>query len=245
MRRILISAGAVILVASIVLVAWWLIAPRTLEDRFDTSHSDTREQTEQQPEEAPSHSLDDPTSPWVLVNHDNRLPAEYVPSDLRLPNVSLELRNAREHHQLRDEAARATEEMVAEAAEAGVTLELASGYRPYDLQAQIYQANGGDNGQTVSAPPGASEHQTGLAADFKGGDGTCRLQECFEDTEAGEWLAEHAFEYGFILRYPKGTLEITGYSYEPWHFRFVGTYLSEEIHEAGLTFEEYVEQQLR
>lgn len=239
------STLVVVIVVAGTLMVWWLIAPHDLEDRFDLSQSVTQEQKEEQPKEVPRYSLSDPSSPWVLVNKDHRLPADYVPSDLRLPDVPLELRNAREHHQLREEAATATEEMLAVAMESEVSIELASGYRPYSLQAQIYQANGGDNGQTVSAPPGASEHQTGLAADFKGEDAVCRLEECFDNTAAGEWLAEHAHEYGFILRYPKGSLALTGYSYEPWHYRYVGEYLAEEMHGSGLTFEEYADKHLR
>ena len=91
------------------------------------------------------------------------------------------------------------------------------------------------------AVPGASEHQVGLALDI-----VCstyyRLDEAFGDTEAGKWLAENSYQYGFILRYPKDKEEITGIEYEPWHFRYVGKEAAKEMTEQKLTLEEYVEQ---
>ncbi len=87
--------------------------------------------------------------------------------------------------------------------------------------------------------PGASEHQAGLSVDIV----TLRhqvLNDAFADTKAGKWLAEHAHEYGFILRYPKDKEEITGINYEPWHFRYVGKEAAEQIYELGCCLEEYV-----
>jgi D-alanyl-D-alanine carboxypeptidase len=89
------------------------------------------------------------------------------------------------------------------------------------------------------AVPGASEHQAGLSVDIV----TLRhqvLNDAFADTKAGKWLAEHAHEYGFILRYPKDKEEITGINYEPWHFRYVGKEAAEQIYELGCCLEEYV-----
>lgn len=81
---------------------------------------------------------------------------------------------------------------------------------------------------TTTAIPGHSEHQTGLGADLNGGQATY------------DWLAKHCWEYGFILRYPDNKIEITGIIYEPWHFRYVGTELSQELKSVGLTLEEYM-----
>jgi len=88
--------------------------------------------------------------------------------------------------------------------------------------------------------PGASEHQIGLAVDIIS-DTYSALDIGFADTPAGQWLAEHSWEYGFILRYPLGKEEITGIQYEPWHFRYVGVEAAKQITEEGITLEEFVE----
>ena len=92
---------------------------------------------------------------------------------------------------------------------------------------------------TYSAVPGHSEHETGLAIDVSGSDGKCAATDCFGDTMEAKWLAEHAAEYGFIIRYPKGKESITGYKYEPWHLRYVGVQIASEIAEQASTLEEY------
>ena len=128
-----------------------------------------------------------------------------------------------------------------------------AGYRSYDLQTTLYQRKvsyyknlgyGQTDAETyggqVVAPPGASEHQTGLAIDVTA-NGT-GLTESFASTQAGQWLAEHSWEYGFILRYPQDRTEDTGYIYEPWHFRYVGLPHAEYIHKHNLILEEYVRQ---
>ncbi|MBQ9415642.1 MAG: M15 family metallopeptidase [Clostridia bacterium] len=94
---------------------------------------------------------------------------------------------------------------------------------------------------TYSAKPGTSEHQTGLCIDFMTTSMT-DLDESYEQTAAFDWLAENAFRFGFILRYPKGKENITGYAYEPWHYRFVGLNAASAIHEGRMTLEEYLEQ---
>lgn len=92
---------------------------------------------------------------------------------------------------------------------------------------------------SYSAYPGTSEHQSGLCVDFITS-GMSELTEAFESTEAFVWLSQNAYRYGFILRYPKDKTEITGYSYEPWHYRFVGREAATDIYFSGLTLEEYV-----
>ena len=92
--------------------------------------------------------------------------------------------------------------------------------------------------RSYSAEPGKSEHQTGLCIDFV--TSTAGLTEAFEHTEAFAWLAENAYKFGFILRYPKGKEGITGYTYEPWHYRFVGREAATDIYYGGLTLEEYL-----
>ena len=125
----------------------------------------------------------------------------------------------------------------------GVYLRMISGYRSYDTQVSVYGGFVANYGQafadTTSARPGHSEHQTGLSVDFDGADG-CILDTCFGETAAGLWLAEHAAEYGFTERYPAGLEHITGYMYEPWHYRYVGAELALELQAQGiLTLEEF------
>lgn len=119
-----------------------------------------------------------------------------------------------------------------------------SSYRGYERQAELYSGYVARHGQaeadTTSARPGHSEHQTGLAIDVSGTGGACRLATCFGDTAAGRWLAEHAWQHGFVVRYPQGLEHVTGYEWEPWHLRYVGVEVSTAMHESGAaTLEEH------
>ena len=124
-----------------------------------------------------------------------------------------------------------------DAANQGLNIWFASGFRSYDYQAQIYNNYVARDGQTLadtySARPGYSEHQSGLAIDVN------QIDDSFAGTPEAVWLENHCHEYGFILRYPKGKENITGYQYESWHVRYVGTDLSYAVHASGLTLEEY------
>ena len=125
----------------------------------------------------------------------------------------------------------------ADAAKAGLNIYLSSGYRSYSYQSQIYDNYTSIYGQatadTFSARPGHSEHQTGLAIDVN------TIDDSFAGTPEAIWLEEHCWEYGFILRYPKGKESITGYKYEPWHIRYVGSEVSKKVHDMnGITLEE-------
>ena len=149
-----------------------------------------------------------------------------------------------EGQQLRAEAAQAARTMVDSAKAEGVTLTVSSAYRSYAVQQQTYQHWVSVNGQKVadqlSARPGYSEHQTGLAIDFSSPEG-CRLEECYEDTRAGRWLAKNAQNYGFILRFPKGQQAVTGYLFEPWHYRYLGKDLTARYVASGAnTLEEFL-----
>ncbi len=146
--------------------------------------------------------------------------------------------------QLRAEAAKAADTMIDAAATDGVTLLVSSAYRSYAAQQQTYQYWVSVNGQQVadqlSARPGYSEHQTGLAIDFASPEG-CRLEECYRDTLAGQWLAKNAPRYGYILRFPDGRQSVTGYRFEPWHYRYVGVQTAQEYVSSGAkTFEEFI-----
>lgn len=149
-----------------------------------------------------------------------------------------------EGQQLRAEAAQAARTMMDAAKAEGVTLTVSSAYRSYAVQQQTYQhwvsVNGQKAADQLSARPGYSEHQTGLAIDFSSPEG-CRLEECYEDTRAGRWLAKNAQNYGFILRFPKGQQAVTGYLFEPWHYRYLGKDLTARYVASGAnTLEEFL-----
>ncbi|WP_042476984.1 D-alanyl-D-alanine carboxypeptidase family protein [Bacillus ndiopicus] len=135
--------------------------------------------------------------------------------------------------------------MLAGAKEAGFDLTAFSGFRSYEYQTTLYtnyvNRDGKKAADRYSARPGYSEHQTGLAYDIgeKGRENLWLTSE-FGETTAGKWLHQHAHEYGFILRYPQGKENITGYMYESWHFRYVGLEIAKAVYEANTTLEEYL-----
>ena len=185
------------------------------------------------------HSLTDPASLWVVVNKKRALsPANYVPTNLVVPSVLLRVPDS-ESMQLRADTAAALKTMFVAADAAGVPLMLSSGYRSYDYQVNLYNGYVMDEGQVqadkASARPGFSEHQTGLSLDIEPADKSCEVQACFADTSAGKWLAANAWQYGFLLRYPADKTAITGYEFEPWHFRYIGKELAAEMHARGIT----------
>ncbi len=139
---------------------------------------------------------------------------------------------------LTDECSAAFRNMRSAAAQDGISLFIVSGFRSYSTQTSLYWGyvarRGMELADTFSARPGHSEHQTGLAMDLNS------ISDYFGETAEGRWLAEHAHEYGFILRYPKGKSDITGYKYEPWHFRYIGEDMAKEVFESGLTLEEFL-----
>jgi D-alanyl-D-alanine carboxypeptidase len=180
------------------------------------------------------YSLDQADSLWVVVNKQRPLnPLQYAPADLM---------NVGSSQQLRQTAATALAQLIAAAKTEGLSISPMSGYRSYATQVGVYNNEVKGFGQAQadreSARPGYSEHQTGLAIDVGGGG--CGIEDCFADTAEGKWLAAHAYEYGFIIRYPKGKENVTGYRYEPWHIRYVGKDLADEMHRTGaLTLEEF------
>jgi len=143
--------------------------------------------------------------------------------------------------ELTPETSAQLENLFAAASHQGIKLMLTSGYRPYDEQRQLFgRAMSNDQHQETVAPPGFSEHQTGLAADIATTDQFCAGQGCFMLTKAATWLTDHAHEYGFITRYPRDKTAITGYEYEPWHLRYVGKETATTMSSSGATLEEYL-----
>lgn len=136
------------------------------------------------------------------------------------------------------EASDAFYEMQSAAAAEGLDIYISSGFRSYDDQDRIYNNYVSYDGQeladTYSARPGHSEHQTGLAFDLNS------IDDSFADTAEGEWVAANAHKYGFIIRYAKDKVDITGYQYEPWHIRYLGVDIATQVYESGLCLEEYL-----
>ncbi|TXN29450.1 D-alanyl-D-alanine carboxypeptidase family protein [Lacisediminihabitans profunda] len=180
--------------------------------------------------------IDDPASIWVVVNKLRALqPSSYVPADL----IATPVPHLNPPH-LRSEAASAMAAMFAAAkAEGAGGMQLQSASRSYGVQVNVYNGyvsrSGEDGADAQSARPGHSEHQTGLAADISALPLTCALAACFGQTPQGRWLAANAYRFGFLLRYPADKTAITGYMYEPWHFRYIGLPLATEMHATGVT----------
>ena len=188
-------------------------------------------------EAAPQHDAD---GLLFLVNRQYRISDAFTPEDLTEAQVPGQVR------EMRAEAAAALEEMYAACLEeTGCQLISVSGYRSYSKQEKLYKAKlqrvGGKKelAEEYVAPPGASEHHLGLAMDI-GQQSKPTLNEKFAETEGGIWARENCWRFGFILRYGEEWEDITGYKYEPWHFRYVGKDLAKEIHDANVPFETWL-----
>ncbi|MBP1948540.1 D-alanyl-D-alanine carboxypeptidase family protein [Virgibacillus litoralis] len=189
-------------------------------------------------------TISNPHEILTLVNKEHALPANFVPRNLVKPDVRFPFTESLPKMQMREVAAGALEEMFQAGDNAGIDLFAQSGYRSYDRQDAIFASNVAQHGEeaanTFSARPGESEHQSGLTMDVTSPDIGYKLTVEFGETDEGQWVQQHAAEYGFIIRYPKGKEEITKYQYEPWHLRYVGQDAAEEIMQKGLTLEEYL-----
>lgn len=188
--------------------------------------------------------LTSPDSKTVLVNQTYSLSRDYIPSDLSTPYLN----STTGQIQVEQEAGDKAKEMITQASTEGITLLVTAGYRSYDDQENLYNSmvttlGSEEAASKVCAKAGMSEHQTGLALDFTDDSSKTNEDESFGDTAAGQWLFQHAHEYGFILRYPKDKEDITGYSYMPWHYRYVGVDTANAIWnkspDHNETFEEY------
>ena len=224
------------LLLAVPLGGFWLLSNRDVKPAGKTTTSQPIPAFDKK-----QFSLTDPASPWVVVNKQRQLtPKDYVPSSLRVPDMKVES----EEMQVNDEAATALEKLAAAAAEADVDLKVVSAYRPYAQQVIIYNSEvrgyGQEQADRESARPGHSEHQTGWAADLGAASGKCRIEACFADSREGKWLAANAYKFGFIIRYVEGKEAVTGFQYEPWHVRYIGTELATELHRLGIqTLEEF------
>ncbi|HCX65856.1 MAG TPA: hypothetical protein DHN33_11690, partial [Eubacteriaceae bacterium] len=187
--------------------------------------------------------VNDPDAIDVLVTKERALPADYEPNDLKQIEISLVYEGNTDRNKMRAEAADALKKMSRDAKENNLDIRSISAYRSFNTQHQIFnrsvENNGIEHASRYSARPGHSEHQTGLVSDVTTPAVVYGLVESFGDTPEGRWIAENVHRYGFIVRYPEGKEDITGYAYEPWHLRYLGVDLASEVYESGLTYDEF------
>lgn len=171
---------------------------------------------------------------YLLVNKTYPLPQNYVPT-----NTHVEVTSDNCKECINEEAYTAYKNMRADAGKENLSLWIASGYRSYKYQNGLYNMYVNNSGKaaadTYSARPGHSEHQSGYAFDLNS------VNDSFANTKEGKWVAENCQKYGFIIRYPKGKDNETGYKYESWHLRYVGTELATILYNGGdwITMEDY------
>jgi D-alanyl-D-alanine carboxypeptidase len=180
-----------------------------------------------------------PNDILVLVNKQNKLDKNDKANDLEM----LDTKYANENKLLRKEAKINIENLIKEAQKDGFDITVVSAYRSFDYQKMLFTNYVKNYSKkyalSCSAKAGHSEHQTGLAVDVMGENKDYNL---FEETKEMKWMSKNAHKYGFILRYPKGKENITGFKYEPWHYRYVGVEAATEIYEKNITLEEYLKE---
>lgn len=170
-----------------------------------------------------------------LINKEYPLPEGYIPEHLVDAGIPFDALPGDPKRLLEKEAAKAAFTLIQAAHREGLSIVGISGYRPYSRQKQLW------SGSPYVAPPGSSEHQSGLALDVSCPGNRLELTEAFANTREGQWLIKNASLYGFILRYPKNKEGLTGFPYEPWHIRYVGKELASCLTLTGMTLEEYHE----
>ncbi|MBQ6580158.1 MAG: M15 family metallopeptidase [Oscillospiraceae bacterium] len=211
----------------------------------ESSSEEISSETEIPP--APEIPTPEDRSVLILVNPWNYIPEDYVP----------ELEKVQGKYNMDIKAAESARNLVAAAKEAGFNMQLCSAYRTVEKSAQLYknkvneyigygysEADAKVEAAKWVAPPGTSEHHTGLAMDLVSSDYWnyySDLEHDYEKFDSFKWMYEHCAEFGFILRYPKDKQDITGITYEPWHYRYVGVEAAKYIMENGLCLEEYLE----
>ena len=188
----------------------------------------------------------------VLVNKENPISIDYVPYNLyKIDENENNFHNYVDptiKPMLRVEVKPYINALISDAHKLGLPLIVDSAYRSGYYQQMILDkliSEKGNEAYKLIALPGASEHQTGLAVDFAYYENGIYDDNVKEDDKEAIWLKENAWKYGFILRYPKSKEEITGFNFEPWHFRFVGLELAKELYEQNITLEEYYRNRTR
>lgn len=182
----------------------------------------------------------------VLVNKEHILDKDYVPLEMYVvdenENNFHQFKDASLKPMLRSDIKEYVDKLINDAQGLGLPIIVDSGYRSYNYQQVVLDAlikEKGDEAFKLVALPGASEHQNGLAIDFAYYENGIYNDDVKENDKEAIWLKNNAWKYGFILRYPKGKENVTGYNFEPWHFRFVGLKLAKYLFKNDLTLEEY------
>lgn len=182
----------------------------------------------------------------MLVNKDHRLTPDFTPPFLCLPDIPFDADAKEEKRYLERRAAKHVRLLFQAARAEGLSLYGISGYRSYQRQEALYHnalsrisADSGNASLCQVAPPGCSEHQTGLALDVSCPSVSLKLTTAFADTKEGRWLMRHAPLYGFVIRYPAGKESVTKFPYEPWHIRYVTRSLALCLTITGQVLEEY------
>ena len=256
--RILIGVFSILFgVLFILLIKLMFFTPRTLSEKdcqdclsAIQTNQNTSVETTPTPSPTPSPtSTPEPTvEPTVdtttlssiqkITNKSHPIDSGYVPVDLTVVNV-----NSNGTQYLRQEAASELAKMFAAAHKDGIDLYLVSGYRSYAQQLALYNTYVNTDGKALAdsydAIPGACEHQLGLAVDLSDDNRDHDIDNSFESTAAYQWLLKHSYEYGYILRFPRGKESITGIAYNPWSFRYIGVEEAKKVYDSGLTLEEY------
>lgn len=228
-----------------------VITPEEQTGELSQSESSLPEESsssESEPESKPAGGETADYGTLILVN-----PWNYIPDD-----YTVDLETVQGKYKLDKKAAFAAKELLAAAKEAGYDMQLCSAYRTVEKSAELYEkkvnaflnagyseADAKTEAAKWVAPPGTSEHHTGLAMDLVSSDywkDYSDLEHDYENYDSFKWMYEHCAEYGFVLRYPKDKQDITGITYEPWHYRFVGKEAAKYIMENGLCLEEYLEE---
>lgn len=190
----------------------------------------------------PVDNYEDPASIWTLVNKERAIPTDYVPPELVVAGVSTRSNATTDEKLVRQTIISPLTQMFEAAFKEGHSLMVGSAYRSAITQDSLFETYvarvGYEQANQYSAHPGHSEHQTGLAVDISTVSQQCYLAECFIGTADGQWLADNAYKFGFHLRYPKGQETITGYNFEPWHYRYVGIELATALHQSGITLDQ-------
>ena len=172
----------------------------------------------------------------MLVNKFNYLDENYAPDDI----VKVSMQFAYGDNEIKKEVYEKFRSMYNDAKKEGLYLIITSSYRDYNFQKELWDSYANQKGDewadSVSARAGYSEHQTGYTLDIVTYNAN---MSSFEKTDEFKWLQDNAYKYGFILRYPKDKEDITGYSYESWHYRYVGKDVATKIKKLGITFDEY------
>lgn len=181
--------------------------------------------------------IENPNDILVLVNKNNKLSQNFIPEDIE----TIDIKYSNEGKMLKKVAKEAFEKLSSDALKLGYKIVAVSAYREFSYQENLFnyyvEKYGEDYALNCSAKAGHSEHQTGLAVDVMGSNNS---YDDFELSDEFEWMINNAHKYGFILRYPKNKEKVTGFKYEPWHYRYVGVEVAKIIYENKITLEEYL-----